>query len=92
MSLTIVEQVGRVHRAGAKKDINHGTAKADSRVQTAKKDQKQIAMLASISRTATMPLTGAGTQRHVHVSTAQDAIQLTRICWTLQPMQGMPSN
>ena len=89
MSLTFVEQVGRVHRAGAKADIKHGTAKADSRVQTEKK--KQIAMLACISRTATMPLTGAGTQRHVHVSTAQDAIQLTRIYWTLQPMEGLPS-
>ena len=38
-----------------------------------------------------MPLTEAGTQGHVHVCTEQDAIQLTRIYWTLQPMQGMPS-
>ena len=38
-----------------------------------------------------MPLTEAGTQGHVHVSIAQDAIELTRISWTLQPMQGLPS-
>ena len=72
MSLSTVEQVGCVQRAGAKTDINHGTSKSESHMQTENKDQKHItghnAVLACITRTGTKPLTEAGTQGSVDVS------------------------
>ena len=68
MSLSIVEQVGRVHRAGAKADINHVTAKSQSRVQTENKDQKQICDARLHHKDSHNASHRSWTQRHVDVS------------------------